>query len=159
LTNRINAKLRELLSILFDLRGDGFQLTEDVHEVNQTQTKLISFELNFVEMVELMEQSQRHGISNGSNSRYSSLKQSLSDTYGDLRPFLLAYLRLDIEDERVGLRTLGHGTDAFEAIWAYESLQEFVDSDDVFFRDRVARALDAIKDYTEHLHCLFETRV
>ena len=145
--------------MLLDLRGDGFQLTEDIHEVNQTQTKLISFELNFVELVELMEQSQRYGISNGDNSRYGSLKQFLSGTYRDLRPFLLAYLRLDIEDERIGLRTLGHGTDAFEAIWAYESLQDFVETHDVFFRDRVARALDAIKDYTEHLHCLIETRV
>ena len=134
-------------------------MTEDIHEVNQTQTKLISFELSFVEIVELMEEAQRYGISNGSNSRYESLKQSLSGSYRDLRPFLLAYLRLDIEDERIGLRTLGHGTDAFEAIWAYGSLQEFVHADDVFFRDRVARALDAIKDYTEHLHCLFETRV
>ncbi len=145
--------------MILDLRGVSFQLTEDIHEVNQTQTKLISFELKFVEMVELMEEAQRYGISSGCNSRYFSLKQTLSDSYHDLRPFLLAYVRLDIEDERIGLRTLGHGTDAFEAIWAFGNLQEFVEVHDVFFRDRVARALDAIKDYTDHLHCLLETRV
>ena len=88
-----------------------------------------------------------------------SLKQQLISSYRELRPFLLAYLRFDLEDERIGLRTLGIGTDAFEASWVADSLKSFVESDDVFLRDRVARANEAIKDYTEHLHCLLETRV
>jgi hypothetical protein len=150
--------IRGLLSNWFNSTEDKFQGIGEVHEAKMTQTKLISFELNFHEIVELLAGAQKYGSTNGSEAKYNSLRLMLKDAYTDLRPFLLAYLRLDIEDERVGIRTIGIGTDAFEATWVAPSLQSFVESDDVFFRDRVGRAYEAIRDYTEHLHCLLETR-
>jgi hypothetical protein len=143
----------------FNSEDGDFQGIAEVHEAKQTQSKVISFELRFAELTELMSKAQRFGTSNGAQFQYEALRLQLSKMYLELRPFLLAFLRFDLEDERVGLRTAGHGTDAFEATWVHPTLQSFVDSDDVFFRDRVARANDAVKDYTEHLLCLLETRV
>lgn len=140
--------------------GDKFQQIDEIHEAHGTQSRLISFQLRLTELVELLAEAQDYGIaSSGQQAKYESLKHRLARGYLDLRPFLLAYIRFDLEDERVGLRTIGAGTDAFEALWVAPNLQSFVDSDDVFFRDRVARANDAVRDYTEHLHCLLETRV
>ena len=147
-----------LLSFFGSEKGQ-FRPTDDIHEAKQTQTHLVKFELHLTEIAELMVLTQRFGPSNSSQAKYESLRNNLIDLYTKLRPFLLAYLRFDLEDERVGLRTIGSGTDAFQAIWVWESLSGFLTSDDVFFRDRVARAQDAIRDYTEHLHCLLETRV
>ncbi len=151
--------LRELLAQWFNSDGGDFQGANEIHQARKTQTKLISFTLRFSEFSELLLNSQRYGTTNGTEAQYVSLKQQLISSYRELRPFLLAYLRFDLEDERIGLRTLGIGTDAFEASWVTDSLKSFVESDDVFLRDRVARANDAINDYTEHLHCLLETRV
>lgn len=155
----VESAIKNLLSHWFNSTDGDFQGTAEVHEAKSTQSKLISFELHFIELVELMDLAQRCGTTAGSNAQYISLRSKLNIAYQDLRPFLLAYLRFDIEDERVGLRTVGHGTDAFEAIWVHSCLTDFVESDDVFFRDRVGRASDAVRDYTEHLHCLLETRV
>ncbi len=146
--------LRELLTQWFNSEGGDFQGANDIHQARKTQTKLISFTLRFSEFSELLLNSQRYGTTNGTEAKYVSLKQQLVSSYQDLRPFLLAYLRFDLEDERIGI-----GTDAFEASWVADNLKSFVESDDVFLRDRVARANDAINDYTEHLHCLLETRV
>jgi hypothetical protein len=151
--------LRELLAQWFNSEGGDFQGANEIHDNRKTQTKLISFALQFVEFSELLLNSQRYGTTYGTEAKYGSLKQQLVSNYAGLRPFLLAYLRFDLEDERIGLRTLGIGTDAFEASWVADSLKAFVESDDVFLRDRVARANEAINDYTEHLHCLLETRV
>ncbi len=155
----MDAKIWNFISRFFESGLESFRQVSELHEAAQTQSNLIGFELHFTELVEMMVHAQRYGAAAGATSKYLSLKQELSITYQDLRPFLIAYIRFDVEDERIGLRTLGHGTDAFEAIWVAENLQKFIDSDDVFFRDRVARAYDAITDYTEHLYCLLETRV
>jgi hypothetical protein len=159
LVARLEGALRSLLANWFNSEDGDFQGIGEVHEAKLTHSKVISFDLRFAEITELMAQAQRFGPTSGAQAQYDSLRRQLSSLYGELRPFLLAYLRFDLEDERVGIRTIGHGTDAFEAIWVHPNLQSFIDSDDVFFRDRVARANDAVKDYTEHLLCLLETRV
>ncbi len=155
----MDAKFWNLLARFFDNGNDGFRRADEIHEAQQTQSNLIAFELHFTDLVEMMEKSQRVGPEPGASAKYLLLKEELKSSYQSLRPFLIAYIRFDVEDERVGLRTLGRGTDAFEAIWVAESLESFENSDDVFFRDRVARAYDAVRDYTEHLYCLLETRV
>ena len=158
MTIRMDAKIWNFLSRFFDTGSESFRQIDEIHEAELTQSNLIEFELHFTELVELMERAQHYGPAVGAAAKYLSIKQNLSASYQDLRPFLIAYIRFDVEDERVGLRTLGKGTDAFEAIWIAENLQSFINSEDVFFRDRVARAYDAIRDYTEHLYCLLETR-
>lgn len=155
---RRDSAIRGIFSSWFNLVDNEFQGTDEVHRAKKTQAKLISFELLFFEVVELLAGAQKYGSTHGSEAKYESLRSQLQVTYTELRPFLLAYLRLDLEDERLGIRTIGRGTDAFEATWVAPTLQSFVDSDDVFFRDRVGRAYEAIRDYTEHLHCLLETR-
>lgn len=156
---KVEIDFKGVLSSIFGSDRGQFRPTDEIHEAKQTQAQLVRFELHLTEIAELMILTQRFGPSHSSQAKYESLRKNLIDLYTSLRPFLLAYLRFDLEDERVGLRTIGRGTDAFQAIWVWESLSDFLTSDDVFFRDRVARAKDAIRDYTEHLHCLLETRV
>ena len=155
----MDAAIRAFATHWFPSNDSDYRQIDEVHEARETQTRLIVFELQFAEFVELLGNALKYGPTNGANAKYNALKPHLKYQYLELRPFLLAYIRLDVEDERIGLRTLGAGTDAFEAIWVAPTLQSFLDSHDVFFRDRVARANDAIRDYTEHLHCLLETPV
>jgi hypothetical protein len=154
-----DAKIRDFVSHWLHPSNHSFQRLDEIHEAHDTRSRLITFELQLIEFVELLANAQDYGITAGRQAKFESIKHQLAKGYQSLRPFLLAYIRFDIEDERMGLRTIGAGTDAFEAIWVAGSLQSFLDSDDVFFRDRVARANDAMRDYTEHLHCLLETSV
>ena len=155
----LEAKIRDMFSYWFHSGDHHFQRLDEIHEAHDTQSRLITFELQLNELAQLLSNVQTYGMTMGKEAKFESLKHQLAKGYQALRPFLLAYIRLDIEDERIGLRTIGVGTDAFEAIWVAHSLQSVLDSDDVFFRDRVARANHAIRDYTEHLLCLLETSI
>ena len=156
---RSDASIWTQITQWIGLNIPNYRQVDEIHEVRETHLKLVTFELNFLEFVELIVATTEENLTSGRQSKYLALKHQLAKAYLDLRPFLLAYIRFDIEDERVGMRTTGFGTDAFEAIWVAPSLPAFIESRDVFFRDRVGRANHAIKDYTEHLHCLLETRV
>lgn len=146
----------KITSFIIELWNDPFRHIDEISDSHAMQSKLISFERQFEEFVELLDNAQRYGPTQNGQTQYQARKEILAMTYTSLRPFLIAYLRFDLEDERVGLRVLGQGTDAFQATWAYASLHHFVDSDDVFFRDRVGRAKDALKYYNDHLHSLSE---
>lgn len=156
---RIDRGVWETLSSWFQFREIRHQNIDEIHEAHDTQARLISFELRFAEFVEILATAQEYGVTFGNQARYETLRHQLAKSYISLRPFLLAYIKFDVEDERVGIRTVGAGTDAFEAIWVAPNLQSFIDSHDVFFRDRVGRANDALRDYNEHLHCLLETSI
>jgi hypothetical protein len=136
-----------------------FITINQIHPTSQTKARLNEFEQVFAGFTDLLLNAQQYGPDCGAIQMFPLLQSQLQGEYCTLKPFLLAYLQIDPQDQFVGLRTLGTPTDAFEATWIAPSLKSFVDSDDVFFRDRVARAKAAIKDYTEHLHCLLETRV
>lgn len=156
MVSRNDAKLKilRLSSMIASFLNDPFR------HVSEPSPELIegfyAFELAYLELVVLLTESQRYGPRAGSERRYGELRATLGASYQDLRPFLMAFLRFDVEDERIGLLYGGKGSDAFEATWAAPSLQEFVTSDDVFFADRIARAQDALKYYNDHLHYLGE---
>lgn len=149
-------KLRHITNVLFHLWTAPFGQIEDYSNPKESQGKLIRFEVAFVDFVEFLASVQRYGPTSSSERKYQMQKMSLVESYKDLRPFLLAFLRYDVEDERIGLRFLGFGTDAFEATWAAPSLNDFLENHDVFFTDRVGRTSEALKYYNDHLHCLGE---
>lgn len=150
------SKLRHITNVLLHLWTTPFGQVEDYSDPKESQTKLIRFEVAFVDFVEFLANVQRYGPTSSSERKYQMQKMILAESYKDLRPFLLAFLRYDVEDERIGLRFLGFGTDAFEATWASPSLNDFLENHDVFFTDRVGRASEALKYYNDHLHCLGE---
>ena len=155
---RKDAKQRflQISSVLHELWNDPFQHVHEASVGVDSQHKLFAFQRDFDEFIELLSDAQRYGPRVGSERKYSALKDSLGVQYQDLRPFLIAFLRFDTEDEKVGINYIGMGTDAFQALWSAPSLQTFVEDDDVFFGDRVARATDALKYYNDHLHYLGE---
>ncbi len=149
-------KFRHITNVLLHLWNSPFGQIEDYSDREDSQGKLIRFEAEFGDFVDFLAYVQRYGPTSSSERKYQMQKTLLIENYKGLRPFLLAYLRYDVEDERIGLQFLGAGTDAFEATWAAPSLNAFLESDDVFFVDRVARASEALKYYNDHLHCLGE---
>ena len=158
MTFRTEAKQRllSITTLLTELWNDPFRHVREASADMDNRAKIIKFSRGLEELVDLLWDCQQYGPKSVSEQRYQALRESLGAQYKDLRPFLIADLRFDVEDERVGLIYLGRGSDAFEAIWAVPSLRTFAEADDVFFNDRVARAKDALDYYNDHLHCLAE---
>ncbi|MBI1333198.1 MAG: hypothetical protein JST12_06130 [Armatimonadetes bacterium] len=148
--------IHQLSSLLFELWPDPYRHVHEDSARSFSTNHFTAFCADFEEFVEMLAGAQSYGPKFGSEARYKALKVAMEDRYRDLRPFLIAFLRFDVEDEKVGLRLLGSGTDAFQALWAQQTLAAFVESDDVFFRDRVARARDALAYYNDHLQYLGE---
>lgn len=149
-------KILQMTSLLSELWNDPFRHVHEASAGSCNQGQLIAFQRDYEELVEMLFEAQRYGPNTGNERRYMRLKDTLASQYQDLRPFLIAFLRFDVHDEKVGIVHGGMGADAFQATWAAASLQSFVASDDVFFSDRVTRAQDALKYYNDHLHCLGE---
>ena len=159
MAERNESNIWERFGDFFKFHERRFTRIDEIHDCHDTLARLNAFEIELYEISVLLNNSTIEGLTPGGEMRYSHLKSRLMKSYLTIRPYLLAYLRLDVEDKKVGRRTTGLETDTFEAIWVYPKIESFIEAHDVFFRDRVSRALQAISDYNEHLHCLLETRV
>ncbi len=121
-----------------------------------SQSSLNEFASDYAELAELMLAATIVAPTDETEFQYKRLVIQLKLRYLELRPFLLAFLRFDVQDEVIGIHYHGVGGDAFEATWAPPNLEQFARSNDVFFRDRVGRALDSLKYYNDHLTVLNE---
>ncbi|GBC93411.1 hypothetical protein HRbin15_01902 [bacterium HR15] len=84
-------------------------------------------------------------------AQYAALRPWLQRAYPHLRPYLIAHLNCDPSDEAVGVQTQGKPTDAFEALFCFETLEALIRADQGDLIGRIERTRSALYRYADYL--------
>jgi hypothetical protein len=76
--------------------------------------------------------------------------------YFFVRPYVVAYLQLDSEDEEQSITLQGHAADAFQTLYAAPDLGTLLGSDTGNMISRIVRTREALNVYAEHLRQLID---
>lgn len=108
----------------------------------------------YEDLVEVLCIAGNYGPDSKLDHRYGQIRSWMQEHYPPLRLFVVAYLRFDSRDAQAGLDWHGLAGDAFEALFAAPSLDEFLRLDDGQMIWRIERTRDALNLYGEHLRQL-----
>ena len=122
--------------------------------VQERQDELVRFYERYEELVETLCDSAQYGPTPKLERSYSSHRDWMLETYPRVRPFVISFLRREVEDEEVGRQSSGEATDAFEALVIAPDLDRFLRIDDGGMISRITRTREALNLYGEHLRQL-----
>jgi hypothetical protein len=122
--------------------------------VEERHEELLSFYDQYERLVDIICDGAQYGPEPKLQSGYSELRAWMQANYPRLRRYVTAYLQYDIEDAQQGLSLHGNPCDAFEALYAAPTLEEFLRGDDGMMISRIMRTRDALNFYGEHLRHL-----
>lgn len=89
-------------------------------------------------------------------AEYQRLRKWFQRAYPQIRPYLTAHLNCDPSDTEFGLRTVGRPTDAMEALFCAETLDEILRHDGGYLIGRLERARSALYRYGDYLRTYLE---
>lgn len=112
--------------------------------VKDRQQALIHFYQEYETLVETLCDSGQYGPREHLEKRYQVQRGWMIQNYGTVRRYVLAYLRLEVEDEG----------DPFEALFNAPDLATFLQSDDGNMISRIMRTREALNLYGDHLRQL-----
>jgi hypothetical protein len=122
--------------------------------VEERRQELIRFYEAYEDLVETLCDGAQYGPTPALARRYENARSWMIQAYGSLRPFLRGYLSFEAEDIADRESTTGYSSDAFEALLAAATLEDFLLSDDGGMIARIARTREALNLYGEHLRQL-----
>lgn len=146
-------RVRRALRDLRDARREGATRAAGP-SIAERQADLLSFYAQYERLVEVVCDGARYGSEPELQASYAELRDWMQAEYPRLRRYVTAYLHYDSEDARQGLRFQGVSCDAFEALYAAPTLDEFLRGDDGMMISRIMRTRDALNLYGEHLRRL-----
>lgn len=127
---------------------------EHVPTLQERQDELIRFYGRYEELVDALCDCAQYGPNARQEGEYSELRAWMQCNYPSLRRYVSAYLRFDPKDAARALDLHSSGRDAFEALFAAPTLEEFLRSDDGEMIARIERTREALSRYGEHLRQL-----
>ena len=83
--------------------------------------------------------------------QYAQTRAWLLRAYPQLKPYLTAHLNCDLSDAEFGQRVAGRATDAMEALFIAETLDEVIRHDQGDLIGRLERARSALYRYSDYL--------
>ncbi len=89
-------------------------------------------------------------------AEYARLRKWFQRAYPQIRPYLTAHLNCDPSDAEFGLHTVGRPTDAMEALFCAETLDEILHHDNGHLIGRLERARSALYRYGDYLRTYLE---
>lgn len=122
--------------------------------VQERQEELVRFYEQYEELVETLCDSAQYGPTPKLERSYAAHREWMMSFYPTVRPFVIAFLRRDPEDDAFGMAAAQHETDAFEALVVAEDLGQFLQIDDGGMISRITRTREALNMYGEHLRQL-----
>ncbi len=128
--------------------------TARVPTLRERQEDLILFYDRYETLVETLCDAAQYGPDARHEARYQELRTWMQAAYPALRKFVSAYLRYDPCDAARSLDLHGTGSDAFEALFAASTLEDFLRSDDGKMIERIDRTREALGKYADHLRQL-----
>ena len=125
--------------------------------VEERQSELVVFYTHYEELVETLCDAAQFGPSANLEREYARLRSWVQENYPPVRRYVVAFLRYDASDAEQGL-LFGHSADAFEALAAPPTLEDFLKADDGRMIFRIHRTREALMLYGEHLRRLASRR-
>ena len=118
------------------------------------RTYLLTFYSQYERLVDALCTGAQYGPEPKLEACYLEAQAWMQANYPRLRLYVTAYLQYDSEDARQGLSLHGVSCDAFEALFAAPTLDEFLRGDDGMMISRIMRTREALNLYGEHLRQL-----
>lgn len=122
--------------------------------LRERQEELIRFYGQYETLIEVLCDAAQYGPDGRLEARYNEVRLWLQSNYPGMRRFVAAYLRYDSGDAARSLDLHGSGRDAFEALFAAPTLDDFMRSDDGRMIERIDRTREALGRYGDHLRQL-----
>lgn len=119
--------------------------------VEEQRVLLAEFYERYEQLVELICDAAFCENAEPFEAQYAALRPWLQRAYPHLRPYLIAHLNCDPSDEAVGLQAQGKPTDAFEALFCFETLGELLRADQGDLIGRIERTRSALYRYADYL--------
>ncbi len=120
----------------------------------ERQSELVAFYTEYENLVEVLCDAAQYGPEPQLEERYSALRNWMQRNYIDIRKYVAAYLQYDVADAGHGPGGDERSADAFEALFFWPTLNEFLRADDGHMIQRIMRTRDALNQYGEHLRQL-----
>lgn len=127
---------------------------ESLPSVKERQRELILFYRFYEELVETLCDAAQYGPSEKLENEYQRLREWINANYPAVRKYVVAFLRYSADDAEQGIALWGRSADAFEALVAAESLEDFIRADNGCMISRINRSREALNLYGEHLRQL-----
>jgi hypothetical protein len=143
LLNRLANRLRIARNDLVDAREKS-KAAKAGMSVQERQEELLAFYSNYEDFVEAMCDAAQYGPTQRLEGLYALKRTWLVERYLELKPLLGAFQRRETSDPE----------DAFEALFAAETVSQFLQSDDGETIARITRTREALNLYGEHLRQL-----
>lgn len=124
--------------------------------VADRREQLAEFYQRYEDLVDILCGAARYGPDPSLEAKYGVIRSWMMRCYTNIRPYAVAYLMFDETDASQSLALHGYGGDAFEALFAATTLEEFLRVDDGLMMSRIARTREALNLYGEHLRQLAE---
>jgi hypothetical protein len=125
--------------------------------LEERREQLVEFYERYESLVDVLCSAARYGPDTALETQYAQLRGWMMRGYQQIRPFAVAYLLYDDSDASQSLALHGYGGDAFEALFAATTLEEFLRVDDGLMMSRIERTRDALILYGDHLRQLMGT--
>lgn len=132
-------------------RGQTVQLP-----IREQQTLLAEYYTHFERLAEIICDAAFAEDGEPWQAEYQHLRKWLERAYPQLRPYLTAHLNCDPSDNEFGLRTAGRPTDAMEALFCAETLDEILRYDGGHLIGRLERVRSALCRYGDYLRAYLE---
>ncbi len=131
-----------------------FQEARALPTAAERQEQLIEFYGQYENLVETLCDAAQYGPEAKLEERYAAQRAWMQVNYVEIRKYVAAYLHYDVADAGQGRGDDGRSADAFEALYFWPTLREFLRADDGHMIQRIMRTRDALNQYGEHLRQL-----
>lgn len=152
---RIPTRLQLALRDYQDTRTEAMALREGP-SVAERQAAIVEFYVEYEHLVEVLCDAAQYGPDVKLQSAYERLREWMQVHYPPLRNYVVAYLRYDPMDAQKSMDWHGMAGDAFESLFAAQSLDDFLRLDDGHMIWRIERTRNALNLYANHLRQLAE---
>ncbi|MDM7461727.1 MAG: hypothetical protein P3X24_008805 [bacterium] len=105
----------------------------------------------FEQLAELICDAAFAGEGEPFQQQYTELRRWLQRAYPPLKPYITAHMNLEPSDAEFGMRVCGTPTDAMEALFVAETLDEILRHDEGALIGRLERARSALYRYGDYL--------
>ncbi|MCS6923085.1 MAG: hypothetical protein NZM10_01775 [Fimbriimonadales bacterium] len=119
--------------------------------VEEQRMLLAEYYAQFERLAELICDAAFAGEGAPFQEEYARLRGWLQRAYPALKPYLTAHMNLDPSDAEFGMRIAGKPTDALEALFIAETVDEILRHDQGDLIGRLERARSALYRYSDYL--------
>ncbi|GMV38272.1 MAG: hypothetical protein AMXMBFR61_27800 [Fimbriimonadales bacterium] len=124
---------------------------EDPARLAKLRAQLRRFYDDFESLVDLICASARFGVVGGMATEYRQLTDAMKRNYPGIRPYVLAFLNVDVADAEYGLSLCGLPLDALQCLFYPPDLDAVHRADDGKLIDRIERSRDALYRLGDYL--------